>query len=50
MGWAGRIVSGLPVLMLTFSVVMKLMKPDAVLTEFARLGYQESVVIGIGML
>lgn len=50
MVWAGRIVSGLVVLMMTFSAVMKLIKPDAVLTEFARLGYPESVVIGIGLL
>ena len=50
MVWAGRIVSAIAVLMLTFSGVMKLMKPAAVLTEFARLGYPESVIIGIGIL
>lgn len=50
MVWAGRIVSAIPVLMLTFSAVLKLMKPAALLTEFARLGYPESVVIGIGVL
>jgi len=48
--WAGRIVSALPVLLLTFSAVVKLVKPAEVLTEFARLGYNESVVIGIGIL
>ena len=50
MVWAGRIVSAIPVLMLTFSAVVKLIKPADVLTEFARLGYPESVVIGIGIL
>lgn len=50
MVWAGRIVSALPVLMLVFSAVVKLIKPAEVLTEFARLGYPESVVIGIGIL
>ena len=48
--WAGRIVSALPVLMLTFSAVLKLFKPAVLLTEFARLGYPENVVIGIGIL
>ena len=48
--WAGRIVSALPVLMLLFSAVMKLVKPAPVVTEFARLGYPESVAVGIGIL
>ena len=48
--WAGRILSALPVLMLLFSGVMKLIKPAPVVQEFARLGYPESVVLGIGIL
>jgi hypothetical protein len=48
--WAGRIVSALPVLMLLFSGVMKLLKPAAVVTEFGRLGYPENVILGIGVL
>jgi DoxX-like family len=48
--WAGRVVSALPVLMLVFSAVVKLMKPAAVLVEFGRLGYPESLVVGIGIL
>ena len=48
--WAGRILSAIPVLMLTFSAIMKLLKPEAVLVEFARLGYPESLVLGIGIL
>jgi len=48
--WAGRIVSGLVVVMMVFSAVMKILKPDEVVTEFTRLGYPETVVIGIGIL
>ena len=48
--WAGRIVSGLVVVMMVFSAVMKMLKPDEVVTEFTRLGYPETVVIGIGIL
>lgn len=48
--WAGRIVSALPVLMLVFSAVIKLIKPTEVVAEFARLGYPESLVVGIGIL
>ena len=50
MVWAGRVLSALPVLMLVFSAVMKLLKPPEVLTEFARLGYPESVVVSLGIL
>jgi hypothetical protein len=48
--WAGRIVSAVPVLMLTFSAVMKLAKPTVVVTEFVRLGYTENVVIALGIV
>ena len=48
--WAGRILSALPVLMLLFSGVLKLIKPASVVEEFARLGYPESLVLGIGLL
>ena len=48
--WAGRIMSALPVLMLLFSGVMKLVKPAPVVEEFARLGYPDSVALGIGIL
>ncbi|MGH9554831.1 MAG: DoxX family protein [Terriglobales bacterium] len=48
--WAGRILSALPVLILLFSGVMKLMKPAPVMQEFARLGYPEGLAIGIGVL
>ena len=48
--WTGRIISALPVLMLLFSGAMKLAKPTFVVEEFARLGYDESVVVGIGIV
>ena len=48
--WAGRIISALPVLLLLFSGVMKLMKPAAVLEGLAQLGYPESLALGIGIL
>ena len=48
--WAGRIISALPVLMLLFSGVMKLMKPAFLVQELARLGYPEGLTLGIGIL
>jgi len=50
--WAGRIVSALPVVMLIFSGVLKLTKPagSGVVEEFGRLGYTETVILGIGIL
>ncbi len=48
--WAGRILSALPVLLLLFSGVMKLMKPAAVVQGFAHFGYPESLALGIGVL
>lgn len=48
--WTGRIASAIPVLMLLFSGVMKLVKPAPVVTEFARLGYAENAALGLGIL
>lgn len=48
--WAGRIISGLAVLMFLFSGVMKLLKPAPVLLEFGRLGYPEKLAIVIGII
>jgi hypothetical protein len=48
--WAGRVVSALPALMLIFSGVLKLAKPAPVVVEFGRLGYPETVILGIGIL
>lgn len=46
----GYILSALPVMMLLFSALMKLMTPAPVLLEFGRLGYQENVIFGLGLL
>ena len=48
--WAGHIISALPVLMLLFSGVMKLVKPASVVEGFVRLGYPESLALGIGIV
>jgi len=49
--WAGRIISALPALMLIFaSALSKFLKPAGVVEQFARLGYPENVILGIGIL
>jgi len=48
--WVGRIMSALPVLMLLFSGVMKLVKPAPVVQGFAHLGYPESLTLGLGIV
>ena len=48
--WAGRILSTLLGVLLLFSGAMKLAKPAFVLEEFARLGYPERAVLGIGIV
>ena len=50
MRWAGYSISALPVLMLLFSGVMKLVKPASVVEGFVRLGYPESLALGIGIV
>lgn len=48
--WAGRIVSGLPALFLLVDGVMKLVKPAPVVEGTIRLGYPESVIVGLGVV
>jgi len=48
--WAGRVLSALPVLLLVFSAAMKFVKPAAVVEGVTRLGYPESLILGIGIL
>jgi len=48
--WAGRIISALPVLLLIFSGVLKIMKPPSVLQGFAHFGYPESQIVALGIL
>lgn len=47
--WAGRILSALPALILLLSGISALFKPADVITEFTRLGYPESAILGIGI-
>ena len=48
--WSGRIISALPVLALTLSAIMKLMKPAPVVEGFAKLGYDDSLALGLGIV
>jgi hypothetical protein len=46
----GYIVSALPVLLLLFSAVLKLMKPAPVVEGFAQFGFPESLIFQLGIL
>lgn len=48
--WAGYGLSALPVLLLCMSGVMKLMKPASVVEGMAKMGYPESLALGIGIV
>lgn len=48
--WAGRGLSGLAVLFLTFDSVIKLLSLEPVLASFAKLGYPGSLSVPIGTL
>lgn len=48
--WAGYIASGAPALLLIFSGVMKLLLPEGMPQEFARLGYPLNTALGIGVV
>ena len=48
--WAGRIISALPALFLLIDGVMKLVKPAPVVDATVRLGYPESVIVGLGLV
>jgi hypothetical protein len=48
--WTGRVVSGLPVLFLTFDSAIKLVKIGPVTESMARLGYPDHLARGIGLL
>ncbi len=47
---AGRIISALPVLLLLFSGVLKLIKPAPVVQGLAHFGYPESLALSLGIL
>jgi hypothetical protein len=46
----GYILSALPVLLLLFSAVLKLMKPAPVVQGFAQFGFPESLIFKLGIL
>ncbi|MBO0719346.1 MAG: DoxX family protein [Blastocatellia bacterium] len=48
--WVGRIISALPVLLLLFGGGMTLNKPVQAVEEFTRLGYPDTVIVGIGIV
>lgn len=48
--WGGRIMSVVPVLLMLFSGVTKVMKPAPIGQGFAKFGYPESLILGIGIL
>ena len=48
--WTGRIMSGLPALFLLADGAMKLFKPTVVVEATVKLGYPESVIVGIGVV
>jgi hypothetical protein len=48
--WAGRVVGGLPALFLLVDGAMKLVKPRPVVEATIRLGYPESVIVGLGIV
>src|ERR1700730_13879372 len=48
--WAGRLISALPALFLLLDGIMKLVKPAPVVEATVRLGYPESVILGLGIV
>ncbi|MEP6637189.1 MAG: DoxX family protein [Acidobacteriota bacterium] len=48
--WTGRIMSWLPALFLLVDAVMKLIKPAPVVEATVRLGFPESVILGLGIV
>ena len=48
--WAGYTLSALPVLFLVMDAVMKLFKPDFVVSKTVELGYSEGVIVPLGVV
>ncbi|MEP7214282.1 MAG: DoxX family protein [Acidobacteriota bacterium] len=48
--WAGYVVTSVPILFLLMDAVGKFVKPDAVVTGTVELGYQESVIVPLGIV
>lgn len=47
--WAGRVVSGLVVVFMTFDGITKVIKARQVIEATARIGFPESTIVGIGI-
>jgi DoxX-like family len=50
MMWAGRVISAVPVLLMLFSAVLKLVKAAPVVQGFPRYGYPEGLIVILGVL
>ena len=48
--WIGRVMSALPVLLVLFGSVMKLMKTASVVEGFTRAGVPERLIIPVGII
>ena len=48
--WAGFIISGLPVLFLLFDALGKFVKPEPVVVGTLELGYNESIILPLGIV
>jgi hypothetical protein len=48
--WIGRVMSALPVLLVLFGSVMKLMKTASVVEGFVRAGVPERLIIPVGII
>jgi DoxX-like family len=50
MVWAGRVLSGLLVLFLTFDSVIKFVKPPTVTETFAHIGWPDRLALNLGIV
>jgi DoxX-like protein len=48
--WAGRIITALPILFLALDAIGKFVKPQPVVEGTLALGYQESVIVPLGII
>jgi len=48
--WAGNVMSGVPVLFLLMDGTMKLFKPEVVVKATVELGFNESVIVPLGIV
>lgn len=48
--WAGIVISTIPILFLLLDAVGKLVKPEPVVSGTVELGYQESVIVPLGII